>query len=849
MARAKDYKVYGSGGKQRNRRLDDGLRAMQIQTDRQVRALEKLEVQNRLQSQAYISGLESKAKKEYENRKLLNKLEEEEPRKMREKSIRRNAEITVKSLKDQAAENDNLARVWAGLSPTLAKNAQDLFDATEKYLGHTDAIEKFNEMQSNGTLEQSYKMFDSVKGQADTIGVANEQYEAYERQDKEVGDYLTQIQKIRNPYLKTLLFEDLKKNFDGLETHFHAFLKSQDTPDGKSLYNKEDILSHYQYRALEWLEQYGIKPDSEIGFKVQQLFRNKGAAAQNQLELGHQHETHTNVIESAVSEIGALHANPPDLANYKDDVEGYEAAMKAHNEQKNALWIKAVTSQHQLPLVGSNGKYAINQAPNMRNSIVAFAENSLRNPRYSSGEGSTNGFELFKEEVLGVTEDNPYGYLIPGANPNSKKKTDRILGKFPMLEEQLLEAWQTENKKKLNIATAIKEDKLKAEAKTIEIRLNNKEFKGEMGWDGEFWKVWASNKGNKHVNQLMADYIGLGGDNIDYHSAIIQSYRAGDIVGVMNAYAIMDNKGQLGPKDQNLEYIVQNLEGLATYFNTDVTGLDDIIESQSKAMVAEVLKHDVTGKLKTMSQVGMEEKLTATILATYIKAQGDTPKEKYQNTLELVKSMMGYDGETLGKFDNNQVRGWGEFRHKLVNGNVVFTNTAMSGQDFNGITENEIESMLSKKQNTIFDDSKEARNAPRLNKLTGIVSYAIRNYNVTGQGISNQDLYDFVVNGETENELINHLVKDHLGNVSLSQFKRNLTEISKEIFKDFVVSMDGDEWCNYKFGPGSSNLSPKDRPLDVCVKKIQKDFGISAWEVLVDPKVKEKLNNMLQERN
>lgn len=196
-----------------------------------------------------------------------------------------------------------------------------------------------------------------------------------------------------------------------------------------------------------------------------------------------------------------------------------------------------------------------------------------------------------------------------------------------MLEEQLLEAWQTENKKKLNIATALQDDKLKAEAKAIEIRLNNKEFKNEMGWDGEFWKVWASNKGNKYANQLLSDYIGLGGDNIDYHSNIIQAYRAGDIVGVMNAYAIMDDKGELGPKDQNLEYIVQNLEGLATYFNTDVTGLDDIIEDQSKAMVAEVLKHDVTGRLKTMSQSGMEEKLTATILATYVKAQGDTPKK------------------------------------------------------------------------------------------------------------------------------------------------------------------------------------------------------------------------------
>ena len=843
MARAKDYKVYGSGGKQRNRRLDDGLRAMQIQTDRQVNALQKLEVQNRIQSQAFISGLENKAKREAENRQLLNQLEDEIPRKLREKSLKRNAEITVKSLKDQAAENDKLAGVWAGLSPTLAKNAQDLFEATEKYLGHTDAIEKFNDMQSNGTLEKSYKMFDKVKGQAGTMDVANEQYKAYERQDQEVGDYLTEIQKIRNPYLKTLLFEDLKKNFDGLETHFTAFLKSG------NLYNKKDILSHYQYRALEWLEQYGIKPDSEIGFKVQQLFRNKGATAQNQLELGHQHETHTNVIESAVSEIGALNANPPDLANYKDDIEGYEAAMKAHKEQKNALWIKAVNSQHQLPLVGNNGTYAINKAPNMRNSIVAFAENALRNPRYSSGEGSTNGFELFKEEVLGVTKDNQYGYLIPGADPNSKKKTDRILGKFPMLEEQLLEAWQTENKKKLNIATALQDDKLKAEAKTIEIRLNNKEFKGQMGWDGEFWKVWSSNKGNKYVNQIMADYIGLGGDNIDYHSAIVQSYRAGDIVGVMNAYAIMDNKGELGPKDQNLEYIVQNLEGLATYFNTDVTGLDDIIEDQSKAMVAEVLKHDVTGRLKTMSQTGMEEKVTAVILATYVKAQGDTPKEKYQNTISLVKSMLGYDGDTLGKFDNNQVRGWGEFRHKLVNGNVVFTNTALSGRDFSGITENEIESMLSRKQNTIFDDSTEARNAPRIDKLSRIVNYANRNYEVTGQGVSTQDIYDFVVNGQTENELIKHLVKDHLDGNSVSEFKRSLEPLLDSKFYKKVVMMDGDEWCNYKFGPGSMNLSPKDKPLGVCIQKIEKDFGIPAWEVLVDDKVRAKLNNMLQERN
>ena len=61
--------------------------------------------------------------------------------------------------------------------------------------------------------------------------------------------------------------------------------------------------------------------------------------------------------------------------------------------------------------------------------------------------------------------------------------------------------------------------------------------------------------------------------------------------------------------------------------------------------------------------------------------------------------------------------------------------------------------------------------------------------------------------------------------------------------------MDGDEWCNYYLGPGSVHLNPKDKPTALCVEKIEKDFNIPAWEALVDPKVKEKLNQFLQERN
>ena len=105
MATSKNYKRYASGGNSKNRRLDDGLRAMQVQNDRQVQALERLEVQNRIQSQAFTSGLEKKAAKEADNRRLLNDLEVKKPREMREKSIKQNADVKIKSLERQAIEN------------------------------------------------------------------------------------------------------------------------------------------------------------------------------------------------------------------------------------------------------------------------------------------------------------------------------------------------------------------------------------------------------------------------------------------------------------------------------------------------------------------------------------------------------------------------------------------------------------------------------------------------------------------------------------------------------------------------------------------------------------------------
>ena len=852
MALARNYKRYASGGRNRNLKLDTGIRAMQEESDRRVQALRGLEEQNRIQSRQRISDLESKESKEANNRKLLNEIEVQKPRQLREKAIKQNAEVRIKNHERQAAENDKLAKVWAGLSPTLAKSFQGLVEQSELYMAKTGAIDDFNELIQSGKLSEINKLHSNLKSQANSQEFMNLRHEAYRTGDKIGGDYLTNTMKINNRFTKAMIFADLEKNFDNvIQPDFHRFLQDN------NLYKKEDILRHYQFRAQEFLEQYGIKPDSEIGLKVQQLFRNKGATVENQMYLGHDYETHSEIIDTSKEELKALiKTERPNEADYVGDPAGYEKAVKTYYSDANAIFIKGVTSQNQLPLKGKNGMYSVNMAPNMRASIETYLKNNLSDVRYTNGESNESGFEIFKEEMLGVNKDNKLGYLIPGAPVGSTKKSDYLLGKFPNLEQELKEEWQKQNAAKLKTMEALKDDEQKAIGNEFKTRLDSGEFKGEMKWDGKFWTFYQQNKGNKYVTQIANQYLGLSGDNINYDSAIVQAIRTNNIQEIAIAWSMMDETGSgYTDKDQKLELAYNNWQELANYFKVDISGLDNWIDNTSKGIATDMMGRDSISKSKTITQEGMEKQVTALLLSTYSTMQGENAEDRWNKSLELVKSMAGYgDGKTLeiNSFDQNQYRGWGPLRHKTVGSQIIFTNTAEAGVSFNGISQYEINDMLDKDYDINTLDNVEAKDYTDSERLLSTVAYGMKVNAATGgqEGVNIQDLYDYVNKGKTDNDFLNHLIDTRLGkSIPVSKFKRDLTSLSKEIFKDVVVSMDGDEWCNYKFGPGSSNLSPKDKPTAICVQTIEKQFGIPAWEVLVDDKVREKLNQFLEERN
>jgi hypothetical protein len=831
---------------------------MQEESDRRVQALKGLEEQNRIQSRQRISDLESKEAKEANNRKLLNDIEVQKPRQLREKAIKQNAEVTIKNHERQAAENDKLAKVWAGLSPTLAKSFEGLVQQSELYLAKTGAIDDFNELlkpvknaqgQTTTKLAEINKLHSNLKSQANFKDLMDLRYKAYQTGDKIGGDYLTNTLKINNRFTKAMIFDDLEKNFDNvIQPDFHRFLNEN------NLYKKEDILRHYQFRAVEFLEQYGIKPDSEIGLKVQQLFRNKGATVENQLYLSHDYETHSEIIDLSKEELKAhLKTGAPNAGDYVGDTAGYEKALQTYYSDANAIFIKGVTSQNQLPLKGKNGVYSLNVAPNMRASIDTYLKNNLSDVRYTNGESNESGFQIFKEEMLGVNEDNPLGYLIPGAPVGSKKKSDYLLGKFPNLEQEMKEEWQKENNKKLETMKALKDDEQKAIGNQFQTRIDSGDFKGEMGWDGKFWTFYEQHKGNKYVTSIANQYLGLSGDNINYDSAIVQAIRTNNIMEIATTWSMMDEKGSgYTDKDQKLELAYKNWQELANHFKVDISRLDDWIDNTSKGISTDMMGRDSISKSKTITQEGIEKQVTALLLSTYSTMQGENAEDRWNKSLELVKSMAGYgDGKTLeiNSFDENQYRGWGPLRHKQVGNQIIFTNTAEAGRNYNGISQYEIDDMLDKDYDINTLDEVKAKDYTDGERLLSVVAYGLKVNNATAgqEGINIQDVYDYVKKGKTDNDMLNHLIDTRLG-IPESEFKRNLTSLKTEMFKDLVVMMDGDEWCNNKFGQNSKMWSEKDKPTAVCVKTIEKQFGVPAWEILVDDKVREKLNQFLQER-
>ena len=815
MSTNKYYKKYASGGSFKNRQLNDGLRAMQQQTQIEIGGLETQAEQVRQQRNEHMKSLDRKASKEADNRAELYKLEVELPYKLRGAALDRNHQTQIKSLQQEAQMYKDRAKMWAQLTPTLSKTFAQLATDVETYINTKNAIKEFKIMDAEGSIGRMEQVYSKVIHESDTIGIANTRFKEIDDvaktgsvDAKQRFDYLTNLNETRNPVLQDMIYQKIKEDFAGIEQEFLGYLQE----NGVEV-SKNNALALYQFRAAEILRQYGISPNSKLGFKMFRLFSARGQTQEDQITLADDNEKYGKAVANGLKRIKTLTEpiSPTDFPNTYQ----YEFAVRTQEEQKNAAWIDVVASLNAMPVQTKNG-YIRPLTVNTRDNIVNWAKGNV---------GEYQFVDDFLSEMFGVTENNPLGYLIPGAPRNSKKKTDRIFGKFPFLREEMTAVFYDEYDKVDKERTRLNENRQRETASRYQQKLDSGYYKQNPD---EFWHDWESTNGNPFARNVFANSLGYKGENINEDtltSTIVQQYKAGNLSEMYSAWAgLTDTKQEIG-------FIVKDLQELAANKGLTVTegqnSLDQYLKNYTSGQVDLVTSKDAITKTAHPSTEGIANEALGFLLEHFRTNNVGSVEERFELAKAALDAKLGIVNGVPVPFDNNDLRGAGEFLQKRgksgSTNQVIFVKKA--GENFGNITSLEIDISL-----------EDSNNRNRLEKLKRLVTDDLTSDNPS---VSDQDIADLLRDGTTSNRLLNHLMKPtNLKNVTQTDF---INSIKQTVDNTLIRQWGGEDWCNHILGAYSGTLTNDQKAIGVCAKAIEHEFDTPAWEFLINPSLRDRL--------
>ena len=817
MATKKYLTKYARGSKAIPK-LDDGLRAMQIQSQTQTQALEKRKQEQKLFDASYSTGLDRAAKAAEANRKLVRQIEVETPEKLRADALKRNNITQQNNFKVKIKEQQELAKTWGKLSPTLAANVQKAIGNAIDYFQTEAGIAEYESELADGTVGSINQVYQKAKNKVDFLDFSQQRFNAIQEylktgniDEKQTFDYLTNVNETRNPVTREIFYMQHVKNFDGFERDFLKFAEQQGIP-----VDKKSVVGLYQFRAQELMKQNGINPKSELGLKLQNLYRQKGFAAENQFTLGEDYERNTQVINGFSERIKAISGEKFTRADFNTDAE-YESVKKAFYNRKNALFVDAIASVNARPIQKRDGTYSKPIVPNTRANIIGWAKSEMHN---------YNNFDTFLEHVMGVTPDNPDGYLIPGAEKDSPR--NHILAKFPYLKQELTEDYAEAFRKKTKDQETLNKARLQTDALKYQQRMNDGYYKENPD---AFFADWEASNGNQYARELFAGSLGFKSQYINAEtlsSTIVQAYKNGDMRLVYHAWAALPDE------QQKIGFIYDDLNGLAQAVGVQFEDLDDHIKKITDATIDEVEKDGVLDKAAGPSASTMADYMRSELLSRYAADRNGTPQERYSRAKESIDKQLGYVNGVLVNFDKDGFRGSGLFKQKQgksgATNRIIFTRFA--GENFGNISSFEIDATLG-----------DTKGQSRVNGLVDLVAADMGSNSPT---INNTHLYNLLKTGKTNNALLNKLMDESvLQGVQKEDFVNTLknTVDADARTKKAVMQWGADKWCDEILGVRAAGLSNDQKALQVCVDAIEAQFDMPAWEFLLNAKNREQLQN------
>ena len=827
--RSKSFRRYASGGNPRFSTLNAGLTEMRQQSDTQIRQLEKLSSQREKQDNIFVRALENKLAREAENRKEVYEIEEIAPRKMRSDALEKNNQRRQDRFQQTIKEQEDLASTWGELSPTMAEASFKLASSVEDYVNIQNAADDYEDLIQSGYLDKLSK-FNSVKekeGQkvfSQATDLFNKKAAHYLKtgdltSKKEAEVMLYQL-KTRNPKLRDKIVADVKADIQGFISDTISMLEDPNSENPVKV-DHTNVAKIIQFRGAEVCRQLGINPKSKSGLEIQKAFRKEGLKYEQQYTLGYEYNRDSKVVNDSVDLIKVSHQN-----------NDYESA--------NNNWKIMSSTYSTLPVESRTGEWSAPINVNPKESFKDLAIELMYNPRYA------NNWTLFSEEVLGKNSANKYGYVIVNPEGDITKKHNRILGKHPTLENELLVEWGR-----------IHEGVKKTEKKAIEAKqtVDASEFvdKVKNGFyrkpenQGKLWKDFKSYQNNPIAVAALGRSLGFADESLDpnlLHNTLFKALRSGDTEAIVSAWISADES------NQEINFAYESLGELAEVLHQPIDKLDNKLVGIGKSKVDTIINDNVLTKNRHGSaDVRLHKDMAAYMLNYYINNRDkfDSAQAAWEASEAQLNYMLGIDanGIPIKADSDTRIRGYGEFRHRVGSTGdprVVFL--SRTGTVYGNTSSGEIKE--------VFDgDNKEVKSK----KQKG-------NYLINAVAIEAQDHFSDVLlleaastNGHTANHPLLHQIYPHLEKLGM-----NRTQFLKEVInkrfpntkeqKDKFVETIGSDWCDEHFKPAQNIKNPNDKLMAVCMDRVSIQLDtpkfILALQASANPKVREWL---LKERD
>ena len=829
---------YGKGGRFGGRRISNAsISAIQEQGRITTEALKEQARQQREIDSMQIKGFERRNKLQQDNAKELYSLEVDAPYKARMNAFKTNIDTEIQNLKREEQEYRRLANVWGKLSPTLATTFQDLTGNTIDLIQTKRGRAYFNQILGDGTLHKILYTYDRVEQKSNALDdAANEQSKKVDgilegdvEQEQEF-DYLNEAIKTNNPVTNKLIVKHIEDNFDSIMENRLANYENN--------IDKYSATEFYQLQVQDILKRTGISPTSKEGLKLMQKFTNKGLSKESQLSLEQKWMNGTDIINNGL-----------------DQIEGY--IKDGDYKNANAQWKIIQNNVNALPVKNANGVYSRKLSVNRAEEFILWAEDQVGDARFlNRGEA---GFLHAQKVLLGIDENNPYGYEIVGAKGKKDAKHNRISGKNPNHLIRLRDAWERADSANTTNIEHVNDRRLQAEAIIYKDRINTKNEDGSSYYvdaNGQikdvFWSDWKGVNGNKYARQYMAGMVGFAAGDVDtntLNSNLVQALRQGRD---LEAYMIWASS--YSDEKQNIGIITEGLRELSSSMGVEPNKLDNVIADQMKSTVNKVMEADSLDSVLDPSGQHKARQMAGAYISLYNSSQntGTTVEEKKSYARAALNDMLGISNKTgeVIKFDSDSYRGSGEFRQKRTkSGKIIFVRDA--GVTYNGTTSIEINDALTGAGGADLtgDTKKEA--------LKTLISDQI-----DAEKISGIDLYNFLNNKPQNDRFLNHLEKDLLGNIPPNKFKNEIkemynTKVSNILGKASIADnkesqktahqWGAAEWCESALGPNASEVYGKNldrQAFAVCMQNLKTQAisqGVPLYQLVLNPNLFNRL--------